>query len=366
MRLVPIVSALFAGAVIYGFVLERDMLRALAGAEVAGAETKSTAAPSPDDTSIRAVPVVAMRSQAQPTETGVVIRGRTEAARVVNVKAETTGLVISEPLRAGTAVRAGDPLCRLEPGTRPAMLAEAEARLLEAEANNRAAATLAERGFGAETAAIANRAALQAAQAIVEQARRELDRLVIHAPFDGVLEADSAELGSLLLPGSDCATVLALDPIKLVGYVSETVVGQLAVGAPVGARLLSGEMLSGRISFVARAADDATRTFRVEAEAPNPDGRIRAGITAEILAGVAGEIGHLVPQSSLTLDDAGRLGVRAAVDGVARFMPVTLLRDTAEGVWVSGLPETLDVIVVGQDFVSDGQPIVATLRTVTP
>jgi multidrug efflux system membrane fusion protein len=263
-------------------------------------------------------------------------------------------------------VTAGDLLCRIDPGGRPALLAEAEARLLEAEANERASAALSERGFTAETAAIANRAALQAAQALVEQARLEIARLEIHAPFDGVLETDTAELGTLLQPGSECATVLALDPIKLTGYVSETNVGALVVGAPVGARLLTGEMLSGRITFVARAADEATRTFRIEAEAPNPDGSIRAGITAEILVAVAGDVGHLLPQSALTLDDDGRLGVRAAVDGMAQFMPVELLRDTPDGIWVGGLPEALDVIVVGQDFVTDGQPIDATFREAQP
>lgn len=362
MRLVPILSALFAGAVIYGFVLERETLRALAGGEAPAAAPAAAAA----GTANEPVPVVVMRFEAQPAETAIVLRGRTEAARTVSVRAETTGLVISEPLRAGASVRAGDLLCRIDPGIRPALLAEAEARLLEAEANDRASATLAERGFGAETAAIANRAALQAAQALVDQARRELERLDIHAPFDGVLETDAAELGSLLQPGSDCATVLALDPIKLVGYVSETAVGELVVGAPIGARLMTGEMLAGRISFVARAADDETRTFRIEAEAPNPDGSIRAGTTAEILAAVAGDLGHLLPQSALTLDDTGRLGVRAAEDGVARFLPVTLLRDTPEGIWVAGLPESLDVIVVGQEFVSDGRPVAVTRREAQP
>lgn len=362
MRLLPILSALFAGAVIYGFVLERDTLRALAGGDVP--EAAVTVASVADDTG--AVPVVVMRSEARPAETGIVVRGRTEAAREVTVQAETTGLVISDPLRAGASVSEGDVLCRIDPGTRPAQLAEAEARLLEAQANERASATLAERGFGAETAAIANRAALQAAQALVEQARRELDRLEIHAPFDGLLEADAAEYGSLLQPGSECATILALDPIKLVGYVSETNVGELVVGAPVGARLLTGEMISGRITFVARAADDATRTFRVEAEAPNPGGRTRAGISAEILVGVAGDLGHLLPQSALTLDDSGRIGVRVAEDGVARFMPVTLLRDTTEGIWLGGLPESINVIVVGQDFVSDGQPVAPTYREAAP
>ena len=47
-------------------------------------------------------------------------------------------------------------------------------------------------------------------------------------------------------------------------------------------------------------------------------------------------------------------------DMTAQFMPVTLLRDTAEGVWVAGLPDAVDIITLGQEFVIDGVPIVPT------
>lgn len=362
MRLFSILSAVLVGLFLYALVMERDTLRALAGAELEAAEADATqgeAAIQP------AVAVVAVRSEASPVETGIVLRGRTEARREVVVRAETTGLVISEPLRRGTIVAAGDLLCRLDPGTRPAQLAEAQARLAEAEANNRASESLVERGFTSETAAIANRAALQAAQAAIDQAERELTRLEIHAPFGGLLDADTAELGALLQPGSECATIIDLDPIKLAGFAPERLVDQIETGARVGARLLNGEEFAGTVSFVSRSADDETRTFRVEAEVPNPDLAIRDGITAEILVSLEGRSGHLLPQSALTLDDAGRIGVRSVDGDRAAFLPVEVIRDTAEGVWVAGLPETLDVIVVGQDFVTEGQPIIATFEEKT-
>ncbi len=366
MRLVPILSALVVGLVLYAFVMQRDWLRAVAGAESApGVEVVATDEVAAE-AATGATSVVVDRSEARPVQSGIVMRGRTAASRRVAVRAEITGLVVSEPLRRGAVVAAGDLLCELDPGTRPAELAEAEARLLEAEANERASARLAERGFGAETTAISNRASLQAAQAEVDKARREIDRLAIHAPFAGVLEEDTAELGTLLQPGSDCATVTALDPIELIGFVPEQTVGRVVPGARVAARLLDGTQLVGRVSFVARAADPETRTFRVEAEAPNPDLAIREGLTAEIVVEVEGARGHLLPQSALTLDDDGQLGVRAVEDGVARFLPVSVIRDTVEGIWVAGLPEALDVIVLGQDFVTDGEKVAVTRREARP
>jgi len=42
-----------------------------------------------------------------------------------------------------------------------------------------------------------------------------------------------------------------------------------------------------------------------------------------------------------------------------------VLRDAPEGIWVSGLPDSVDVIVVGQDFVTEGQPLRVTFREPT-
>lgn len=301
------------------------------------------------------VAVVALHSQARQIDRAVILRGRTEATRQVEIRAETSGRVISEPLDKGSFVEDGDILCQLAPGTRRASLEEARARLLEAEINARAAEQLSLDGFASQTRAAGAQAALQSAQAAVAAAEEELERLSIRAPFAGLMETDSAELGELLQPGALCATVIRLDPIRLVGFVPETDVDKIENGAPAGARLTSGREIVGQVSFVARSADPATRTFRVEVSVDNPDLTIRDGQTAEIAIAASGTDAHLVPGSALTLDDGGRLGLRTVdEDSRARFVPVEVVRDTREGMWVIGLPERADLIVVGQEFVIDG------------
>lgn len=361
MRWISILSALLVGAVLYAAIIERDRLRALAGGEPApDSVTEAEETETVTQASRAAVDVVVLRSTARDVDSGIVLRGRTEAERRVVVMSETTGRVISEPLRRGTRVNAGDLLCKLDPGTRSAMLAEAEARYREAEANAQASERLSERGFTAETTAIGNRAALQAAQAAIEQAKLEIERLEIHAPFGGLIEADTAEYGALLQPGSECATVIDIDPIKFVGFVSEQAVDRIEIGAPVAVRLVTGREFVGRIRFVSYSADPDTRTFRVEADVPNSALQIRDGLTAEGIVATEGTRAHLVPQSALTLDDAGRLGLRLVEDGVARFAPADVVRDTPEGVLLSGLPDEIEVIVTGQDFVTDGQAVAVT------
>ncbi len=130
-----------------------------------------------------------------------------------------------------------------------------------------------------------------------------------------------------------------------------------------GARLTDGTQVQGRVTFLSRSADPTTRTFRVDIEVPNKDLAIRDGQTAEILIAAPGTRAHLLPQSSLTLNDDGALGVRLVdAENIARFAPVSLVRDTVNGVLVTGLDDRVDVIVVGQEYVTDGVPVLPTYR----
>lgn len=362
MRIAPILTALLAVAVLFLLVFQRDAVMDVAG--LSSVPEAATEAPAePEAPTAPRVQVVAVESLAQEIDTGVVLRGATEAARQVELRAETSGRVISEPRAKGSAVAAGDLICEIDLGTRQASLDQARAQLAQAQRALRNAETLRGQGYASESQYIAAQSAYEAARAGVALAAAEIDRTRIVAPFAGLLESDSAELGSLLSAGGLCATIVALDPIRLVGYVPEAEVDRIAPGATAGARLASGREVLGRVSFVSRAADSTTRTFRVEAEVANPDLSIRDGQSAEIMVQTEGRTAHLLPQSALTLADDGSLGVRVAdAEDVARFVPVELIRDAAEGVWVAGLGASARVIVEGQDYVTDGVPVAVTLR----
>jgi membrane fusion protein, multidrug efflux system len=361
MRLLPMLMAALVVAALYWWIVHPQN-----GGAGPGAEESQALKGHAEQEAVPPVRVVAYRSEARPVASAITLRGRTEANRNVEVRAETDGLVVSEPRRAGARVARGDVLCRIERGSRNAELAEAEAALARAEADNRAAEQLSRKGYTSDIIAIARRAELEAAQALVDKVRIDIARLEMTAPFDGVLESDTAEFGALLRAGDACATVIALDPIKLVGFVPEIDVDKIAPGMEARARLISGQEVAGEIRFVSRSADPQTRTFRVEIAADNPDGSIRDGMTAEITVPLTGEDAHMIPQAALTLDDSGRLGVRIAEDGVARFVPAEIIRDEAVGVWVTGLPEQADVIMVGQEYVADGRAIAVTYADWSP
>ena len=347
MRLVPLATAvLVALGIYYWFVARHDGAEPPAVASMAVAETKAAETP--------AVPVATVTSIAQPIVNRLVLRGQSQAARSVQVAAETAGRVVSEPLRAGASVAKGQVLCRIDAGSRMAALAEAQAGLAEAQAEADAAATLSEKGFTAPTTLKARRATLRAAQAKVDEVLLDLSRLEIMAPFDGVLETDTAEFGSRLSPGEHCANVIDLSEVKARAYVAETEVDLLTEGQPARARLINGMEVEGTLTFLSRMSDPTTRTYAVDVTIDNPDGRIRDGMTTELLIDLPAASAHLLPQSALTLDDDGRLGVRVVDGDRAKFVPVKVLRDTRHGAFVSGLAQQAEVIVIGQEFVRDG------------
>jgi len=387
-------------------ILDRPRLLGWFGMQAQAEDATPAAEPVAAPVVDRTVKVVIERLTSQNIDNAVLLNGQTAAARQVDVRSETSAIVISDPLRKGTRIEKGQIMCSLDAGTRSAIydqaqaqlaeaktrvpeaqarLEESRARLEEAKINQNASSKLNADGFASSTrlagsdadvatsqAGVSSaQAGLSAAQSGIETARSslasaqaELDRLVIKAPFNGLLESDTAELGTLLQPGSLCATVIQLNPIKLVGYVPETDVNRVKVGSMAQARLAAGGRdVQGRVTFLSRSADSQTRTFLVEIEVPNPDLTIRDGQTVAILIEAQGAQAHLVPQSALTLNDEGTLGLRVLDENnVVKFYSVNLVRDTADGAWVTGLPEVADVIVVGQEYVVEGVTAAPTLR----
>jgi multidrug efflux system membrane fusion protein len=302
------------------------------------------------------VQVTEAAQAAHPYE--VTLRGRTQAARTVVVRAETAGVVAQTPIMQGTAVGEGAVLCRLAVDARQATLDQARAALKSRELQMQASANLASKGYRSQTQVLQDQANLDAASAAVRQAEVGLRQVNIRAPFAGVFDHRDAEVGTYLSPGQPCGTMIELNPLLIVGDLPETETGKVHTGATATAKLVSGETISGVVRFVARDADPATRTYRVEVTATNPGSKVRSGLSAEVQVSAGVGPAHLVPVSALVLDSQGRQGVRYVLaDNSVAFAPVQVLEETPQGTWVAGLHGTMRIITVGQSYVSEGQKV---------
>lgn len=310
---------------------------------------------------------------AKPMQIDVPLRGRTQAKSTVGALAETAGIVDVLHVTKGQQVAVGDALCTLDRGTRAAAVAQAEASLEQANAGLNQAqldfdtnADLRQRGLAApntaravEVALSGAKAQVSSAQAALDNAQQELDRTEIKAKVAGVVQDPIAVEGSMLPQGQACATIVQLNPMKFIGQVPESRIDLARTGLDATVKTVSGAEAEGKVTFISASADDATRSFPVEIEFANDDLAFRDGTTAQAVVTLGSAPGQLLPQSVLTLDDEGVLGVRTVEDGKVAFHEITIVSDTRDGVWVTGLPDVVDVITVGQENVTAGQAVEA-------
>ncbi|WP_298982337.1 efflux RND transporter periplasmic adaptor subunit [uncultured Roseibium sp.] len=304
------------------------------------------------------------RLKAQDRQAVLEVRGRTEAEAKVAVMSATTDDVVKRPAREGARVSAGDILCELDSGTREARVLEAKAALTQAELDHSAATQLATKGFTAQTRAAATQALQDAATARLKEAKLELERTIIRSPIDGVIESPMAEVGAQLESGSICATVVNSDPMIAIGQVSEVNIGKISVNMEAEVELVTGGTINGVVRYISPSADPDTRTFRIEIELPNEDGKARDGVTAVSRLPLPVEKAHKISPAILTLNDDGQVGVRTVgEDNKTAFYPVKVLGGESDGLWVGGLPENVTVIVVGQEYVGDGETVQPVFET---
>jgi membrane fusion protein, multidrug efflux system len=350
----PVGIALLFTLALVGWLVSRPVQELLAGHE-------PPEAPAPVPSTEQARPPMTVRvveSVARPIAPEIVINGHTEAARSVQLKAETDGRVVETPVVEGALVESGALVARLDLRDRESRVSEMRAAVALRELEYEAARKLGAKKFQSETQVAQALAHLEAARAALHQARLDLEHVTIEAPFKGVVEHRMVEAGDYVEPGDPVAEVIEQDPFLVVGDAPETVVARFAVGEPGTAMLADGQTMLGRIRFVASRADEETRTFRVELEVPNPQGRLPAGMSARILVREPEIAAHRVSAAILVLADDGTIGIKTVdPDGIVRFHPAKVAKAETDAVWLAGLPERLQVITSGQGFVAVGEKV---------
>ena len=293
--------------------------------------------------------------QAQPRIQSVVLRGRTEAKRNVEVTAEISGQIVKRSVERGQQVRQGQLLCEIATDDRAMAVEEAQAALEQAEIENEGSLELASRGLLSEVAIAASAARREAAEAHLERQKLNLARTRITAPFDGVVEDLHLDEGDYAMPGDACATLIDLDPMLVAAQVTEEQVEYLRVGSLVKGSTRVGRPLEGELSFIGNQSDPVTRTYTVEITVDNEDYSLRSGLTVSLRVMLDEVKAHDIAPSLLTLNEQGEMGVRL-IDANSRvvFSAVKIIEEGPDGMWVTGLPDTAAVITVGQEYVAAG------------
>ena len=270
---------------------------------VSGSLVEEEASPQSESALTTLSSVTVLNSNAILKSKTIRASGFTEADKFIQVRAEIGGRVISTPFKQGDYVKEGDLLCQLY---------------------------------------IAGREAYPK----------------IVAPFSGYLESLRVDKGDYINTGGVCASLIDSNPMLLIADIAEKEIADIDVGANSMARLISGDEIQGKVSFIATSADKNTRTFRVEIQVDNKDRAIRDGVSAEIYIESKKVLSHRISPAILSLNDQGKLGIRTVDENNAvEFKEIAILEDTTEGLWISGLNENERIITLGQEYVFQGQTV---------
>lgn len=230
-------------------------------------------------------------------------------------------------------------------------------RVKEKEFN--AAKSLKSRGLQGEVAFATAEAALVDARANLNNVQTAVKNTEVKAPFDGIVDHHFVEVGDFVGVGDPIATVIDLETLVIEADVSERHIQYLKEGLQADVRTINGQHHLGTLRYIGRVSSVSTNTFPIEIEIDNRNSLIPAGISAEVQLPLNEVLAIKITAAMLALDEEGNLGVKILQDEHVKFVPIQLVKAEEDGVWLSGLGEQADIIVLGQGFVRDGDTVIA-------
>ncbi|MGE0874213.1 MAG: efflux RND transporter periplasmic adaptor subunit [Burkholderiales bacterium] len=224
-----------------------------------------------------------------------------------------------------------------------ATVARSQSDLALAQSRHRRDSELQRAGFLSQGSLDASVAALQSAQAALDNARaglaaREAERVTlahevrytdtllsftrIVAPSDGVVILRQAEVGATVVPGSPIFRLADPATLWIAARVDESVLGRVRVGQTADIRLRTGDVHAGKVARIARQGDAATRELEVNVAFEAPPERFAIDQEAAVSIHAEADTGLLVPVSALVRNREGRQGVLLVEEGRAVFRDV--------------------------------------------
>lgn len=281
------------------------------------------------------------------------VLGVAKGRQSVTLTAAATQLVERVRFQDGQHVPRGAVLVELKSTEQDAGVAQAQARVVQAQRAYERYRTLGQQGWASKAAIDQYEATYRAAQADLAAARaREADR-VIRAPFAGRVGLSDVAPGALVNPGAPIVTLDDVSAVRVDFQVPERYLGQLREGQPLlaVADAFPGETITGRIAKLDTRVDERTRAITARAEFPNPGGRLKPGMMMRVGVSRGQRTGAAAPESAISVQ-----GDAAFVYVLRQNGDRTMAeqRPVLTGVRQQGFVEIRDGVRPGERIVADG------------
>lgn len=228
--------------------------------------------------------VTSAEAQSMKWESVIPAYGSLVANQGVHLAGELPGIVTAIYFDSGKEVQEGDLLLELDTSVESAQLAAAEAAAGLAQLNLNRARDLRQKLTISQAELDSAEASANESAANVASLKATIARKSIRAPFSGVLGIRHIDLGDYLSPGQRIATLQALETVNLEFTLPQNRLGQVVTGQElrIFVDAFPGEFFPGKVLAIDPEIEEATRSFRIEAEIPNPAKRLRPGLFVRV------------------------------------------------------------------------------------
>lgn len=283
--------------------------------------------------------------------------GSLQSDESVRLASEIAGRVQEVVFAEGQPIKQGDVVIKLDDALARGELAQAEARLKLAAANNQRARALSRSGNVTERAQDEVQATFETSTAEVELARTRVAKHVLRAPFDGVAGIRSVSVGAFVNAGTAIVNIEKIDSLKVDFKVPELYLSAIRTGQEVTVEVdaLPGRKFAGAIYAIDPAVDVNGRALSIRARVRNDDRALRPGLFARLnIQGLVKRQAVMVPESAI-VPRGGENFVFVVEGGKAREVGVKLgVRRNADVEISEGLAAGATVVVAGQQRLRDG------------
>lgn len=323
----------------------------------------STTSSSIDNTSDKnqvAYPVQAKTLTADLIEMHLPLTGSTMAADTLQLMNSYAGRVIKRAVEQGQFVEQGKTIIQIDTRTLALQLEQASLLVKQKQLELDGIKKLNLTNLSSKVNVAQAETELASAKATERALQVDFENADVTAPFSGVLNSLEVQEGQVLAAGASIGHLVSVNPIKISVKVPQNKIQHIDLGTQGSVVLESGYEAEGFVSYISAVADTSSRTVRVEMEVANPDNRIAAGLTAKVDFLLDMQRAHSLSPALLTLDDAGNTAIKTIdLNNEVVIMPVEIIKSEREQVWVRGLPDNVNIITVGQGFVSAGDLVKA-------
>lgn len=314
------------------------LMAVLAAAAAAGCRQNTTARAESAVAGSQSIPVVVATARERVLTRTAQVQGALFPKEKTVIASEASGPVVRVLADFGDSVSLGQPLLEIDPreyqlkaDSARATFDQAQARLAHARADYRRGRELHREQMMSAAQFDQLSANLKIAEADAEAddkalglARKKLSDTVVRAPFAGFVQTRLVSLGQYVDPGDKLYEFLAIDPMRLRAAVPERYVPLAKIGLEVSMTIDANpaKVYTGKVTRIAPALDETSRTLLVEAEVANPDGSLRPGYFAHVRVSLGQGRGLFVPYNAVARY-AGVERVFVIEDGVVHSREVT-------------------------------------------